>query len=337
MARFAVSDEDGSRRGLALLYGMNTLGAVAGAGLGTFFLFERFGNHTTLYIACVLNAGVAGIAWLMSRGEITPESRPAAAARSFASDGRAFASGPPRLRRYGFRLSSDGIGLVPNAQSNLRRNGVHVWSHPGRGSPRHWHRRSDVFVCWREAAPHPQWFRLHLRSGSAFRDHPVRARRPAGGPAMLLQPLEKFGFYGSVLGWFVLCSIIVLPAAIIAGIQFPMLLALLGRGRDGIGTQTGAAYAWNTAGAIAGSLAGGFGFIPIFTATGTWRLVAILLVICAFLAAIIGTRGAGQATACTSFRSYQHRCRSGLDLLYRPDRSLASQPVESAPGARSHA
>ena len=41
-------------------------------------------------------------------------------------------------------------------------------------------------------------------------------------------------------------------------------------------------------------LAGGFGFIPIFTATGTWRLVALLLVICAFLAAIIGTRGLGK-------------------------------------------
>ena len=37
MARFAVSDEDGSRRGLALLYGMNTLGAVAGACWGPSF------------------------------------------------------------------------------------------------------------------------------------------------------------------------------------------------------------------------------------------------------------------------------------------------------------
>ena len=106
-----------------------------------------------------------------------------------------------------------------------------------------------VLVCWREATPHPQWFCLHLRSGSAFRDYPVRARRPVVVLAMLLQPLGKFGFYGSVLGWFVLCSIIVLPAAIIAGIQFPMLLALLGRGRDGIGNANGSClrveYGWS--------------------------------------------------------------------------------------------
>ena len=37
MARFAVSNEDAGRRSLALLYGTNTLGAVAGAALGTFF------------------------------------------------------------------------------------------------------------------------------------------------------------------------------------------------------------------------------------------------------------------------------------------------------------
>ena len=112
--------------------------------------------------------------------------------------------------------------------------------------------------------------------------------------AMLLQPLATLGFYGSVLSWFALCSVIVLPAAIMAGIQFPMLLGLLGRGRAGIGAQTGAAYAWNTAGAIAGSLAGGFGFIPFFTATGTWKLVGILLVICAFAAVIVGQRGGGR-------------------------------------------
>src|SRR5438270_915413 len=69
-----------------------------------------------------------------------------------------------------------------------------------------------------------------------------------------------------------------------------MLLGLLGRGRDNVGSQTGAAYAWNTAGAIAGSLAGGFGFIPVLTATGTWKLVALLLVLSAFAAAIAEQR-----------------------------------------------
>ncbi|MFZ5830377.1 MAG: fused MFS/spermidine synthase, partial [Planctomycetota bacterium] len=36
-------------------------------------------------------------------------------------------------------------------------------------------------------------------------------------------------------------------------------------------------YAWNTAGAIAGSLAGGFGLLPILTAPGAWVAVVLLL------------------------------------------------------------
>src|SRR4029077_17390457 len=63
------SDEDSNRRGLALLYGMNTLGAVAGAAAGTFFLFDLFGVRKTLCLACILNAIVAGIAWVVARGE----------------------------------------------------------------------------------------------------------------------------------------------------------------------------------------------------------------------------------------------------------------------------
>ncbi len=296
MARFAVSDEDGSRRGLALLYGMNTLGAVAGAASGTFFLFERFGNHTTLYIACVLNAGVAGMAWLMSRGEITPESRPGPRSREASPEAAAaplplvlLASAATGfvfllMELVWYRMLSPICGgtaftfglILAVALLGIGLGGV-MYSFAG--TKRRPTLNGFACTCALEA--------LFVTIPFALGDRLVVL-------AMRLQPLGAMGFYGSVLSWFVLCSIIVLPVAIIAGIQFPMLLALLGRGRDGIGTQTGAAYAWNTAGAIAGSLAGGFGFIPIFTATGTWRLVALLLVACAFLAAIIGTRGLGK-------------------------------------------
>jgi spermidine synthase len=64
-----------------------------------------------------------------------------------------------------------------------------------------------------------------------------------------------------------------------AGVQFPMLIALLGRGRERVGAHTGLAYAANTAGAIAGALAGGFGLLPALTVLGSWKLVAWLLVI----------------------------------------------------------
>ena len=57
-----------------------------------------------------------------------------------------------------------------------------------------------------------------------------------------------------------------LPAAVVAGFQFPLLVSLLGRGGRDVGRHTARAYALNTAGAIVGSLAGGFGLMPVFTA-----------------------------------------------------------------------
>jgi spermidine synthase len=42
-ARAAVSSEDVQRRAVGLVYGANTLGAVTGAAIGTFYCFENLG------------------------------------------------------------------------------------------------------------------------------------------------------------------------------------------------------------------------------------------------------------------------------------------------------
>src|SRR4029077_10713722 len=50
-----------------LLYGSNTLGAVAGALLSTFLLVESLGTRMTLWIACAVNAVVGLAAVRMAR------------------------------------------------------------------------------------------------------------------------------------------------------------------------------------------------------------------------------------------------------------------------------
>src|SRR5204862_3455249 len=97
-----------------------------------------------------------------------------------------------------------------------------------------------------------------------------------------------------------LCSLVVLPTALVAGVQFPLLIALLGKGTKLVGSQTGAAYAWNTLGALAGSLAGGFGFIPMFSAPGVWRMVIVLLCALALTAAFIALPRHGHWTRITA-------------------------------------
>src|SRR5262249_10339534 len=110
--------------------------------------------------------------------------------------------------------------------------------------------------------------------------------------AILTRPLGGFGFYGSVASWILITGIVVLPAAAVSGYQFPLLVALLGRGRPNIAEDVGYAYAWNTGGTIVGSLAGGFGLLPLLTAPGACRLsVALLAVLGAVIALLPAGRG----------------------------------------------
>ena len=108
--------------------------------------------------------------------------------------------------------------------------------------------------------------------------------------ALFLKDLKSFGFGGDVLAWTVMTSIVVLPAAFVSGIQFPLLIGLLGRGRRDVGRHVGMTCAWNTVGAILGSLAGGFGLIPLLSAPGSWLAVAALLGLLALAAIVLLVR-----------------------------------------------
>jgi hypothetical protein len=46
----------------------------------------------------------------------------------------------------------------------------------------------------------------------------------------LLRSFEPLGFSGTVAGWTVVAGCVVLPAALVAGFQFPLPLALLASG-----------------------------------------------------------------------------------------------------------
>src|SRR5262249_52153934 len=48
--------------------------------------------------------------------------------------------------------------------------------------------------------------------------------------AGVLRPLGAIGFGSQIFGWLLVTSIVVLPAAVVSGIQFPLLVALLGSG-----------------------------------------------------------------------------------------------------------
>jgi spermidine synthase len=113
--------------------------------------------------------------------------------------------------------------------------------------------------------------------------------------ALILRSLAVYGFLGQVLGWLVVAGIVVFPAALVSGIQFPVLIALIGEGRANVGKQLGQAFGWNTVGAMAGSLAGGFGLLSLLTAPGVWKLAVILLAASAVFALVLELRRGKEA------------------------------------------
>ncbi|APR81404.1 Spermidine synthase [Minicystis rosea] len=294
-AKAVESEDDAGRRNLALLYGANTLGAVTGAAASTFVLLEVFGADRMLWIACVLNALVGAIALVVTH-RATDDGMAAAAPRLEASGASPEESAvPPRfvlaasaIVGFAFLLmelvwyrmlapilggSSYTFGLI----LVLALLGVGL----GGAAYGVWMERRPAtlaglaLTCALEA--------LCLAVPFALGD------RLALG-ALAVRDLGALGFGSLVFGWSLIAAIVVLPAAFVSGVQFPLLIALLGRGSRGVGAHVGLAYAWNTVGAIVGSLAGGFGLLPIFTAPGVWRGVVILLGVLGVVAAWLAHR-----------------------------------------------
>ena len=288
-ARAVVPPDDIERRSIGLLYGMNTLGAVTGAIAGTFYCFENFGNRLTLWLAAVLNVFIALTALHFSKSMPDFKRGAKSANESDKTQARttnpAFVFGAAGLVGFAFFLmelvwyrmlgpllggSTFSFGLIlAVALLGIGLGGVAYMR----------------FGLKRSASLY--FFALTCAVEALFIAVPYALGDRIAMAAMLLRPLGTIGFHGHVMAWTTLCLMVVFPAAFVAGLQFPLLIALLGKGRKGVGSQTGAAYAWNTTGALVGSLAGGFGFIPMFSAPGVWRIVIVLLSGLAIAAALL--------------------------------------------------
>ena len=277
-ARAVEDDADRGRRNLAALYGTNTLGAVAGTLLCTFILLEQCGQRLTLWLACALNVVVALLARALANRDL--EERSEREANSDVSEDASSSSLPPArfvliaaaatgciflaMELVWYRMLSPILGgstftfglILAVALFGIGIGGAAYALRSERSVPT---LRGFAMLCLCEA--------LFLIVPFALGDRVAIF-------ALLLQPLGALGFYGLCFGWSLVCCAVVLPAAVISGWQFPHLIALLGRGRQDVGQQVGLAYAWNTAGSIVGSLAGGFGLLPLVSAPGAWRLCA---------------------------------------------------------------
>ena len=285
-ARGATAGNDVRRQHVAALYALNSLGAVVGCIVSTFFLLEALGNHQTLWLAAAVNLLIAMFARQLDRAteppaDVTvaePERHEAHAPASFvllASGVVGFAFFLMELvwyRMLGPLLGGTVFTFSLILALALVGIGLGGLVYALAGSKRAPSLRGFAWTCLLEACAMAGAFALGDRLALL---------------ALVLQPLGRAAFAAEVLGWSVVSAVVVLPAAIIAGYQFPMLIALLGSGRKQVGRQIGLAYATNTIGAIVGSLAGGFGLLPWLSAPGAWRFATVSLVVLGAAAVVL--------------------------------------------------
>ena len=290
MARAVTREGDTSRRDVAALYALNTLGAVIGCVAATFVLLEALGTRQTLWLAAAVNLLIAMCARALDRSmqpladtaAETPAETPASTTVSPVNAAASTAAAP----MFFLLAASASVGfaffllelvwyrlLAPLLGGSVFTFGlVLAMALVGVGLGG----LAYALAAANRPATLVAFATTCLLEGAA-----VAATYALGDGVALMAlsmgSLRAAGFLAQTLGWTLVTAVVVLPPAIVAGYQFPLLIALFGRGRDQVGRQIGAAYAANTAGAIAGSLAGGFGLLPWLSAPGAWQLVAALL------------------------------------------------------------
>jgi spermidine synthase len=289
VVRAAGQAGDVYRRTVALLYGINTLGAVCGVLAATFLLLEHLGTRLTILSGAALNVAVALAAFALAartpaaadggvEGSVelqvpTREQRDAVSPDSPALP-NAFILAAAALTGFCFflmeivwyRMLSPLLGgttytfglILAVALAGIGSGGLLSFL-----LGRHVRPTARLFAatCGLEALG------LALAFGLGDRLAVL---------AIALRP-DDSGLAPLAAGWAVVTAIVVFPPALVAGFQFPLLIALLGRGRRDVGRHTGAVYAWNTGGSIAGALVGGFGLLPLLGAPRCWQLTVLLL------------------------------------------------------------
>jgi len=273
-ARWMESDVEGASR-MGLLYGANTMGAVAGSVLAGFYLLRVFDLTVATFAAAALNVAVALISLavaarssyepLNARGEpglVALEGRWAVYASIAISGACALGAEVLWTRLLGLLLGATvytfsiilavfliGLGIGSGAGSLLARQ---------LRSP-----RFALGCCQMLLAAAVAWTAYMLADSLPYWPvNPLISSRP------------WFTFQVDI----VRCLWAILPAALLWGASFPLALASIASPDEDSGRMAGGIYAANTAGAILGALAFSLLLVPHI---GSGRSEGVLIVLSA--------------------------------------------------------
>ncbi len=262
---------------LARLYWVNTAGAVAGTFAAGFLFLPVLGLRLTVAVAVGLNILAGGLALLLSRTETNT------AAASVVGSVPDTGSEPSRFLLACFavvgasamayeigwtRLLSTQLGSSTYSFTLMLATfltGIVIGSAAFEWWTRHHEVHRTTFAVTQT-----------LTALAALAFLVSFPRIPEILPPILRATHESFR--GLVLAQFATSALAMLPAAIVFGFNFPVVMLLLSppsskksSSHAGDSAAVGRAYAWNTLGAIVGATAVGFWLLPLM---GSYRLLA---------------------------------------------------------------
>lgn len=275
LSRALVGESRQLGRSLSWLYGVNTLGACAGAGLAGWFLLPAFGLTTSLLITAGLNLGLGALAWLLGwawpgqttlpptlREEVASSSPTALAAPAMALAGLASMALQLGWTRALAQLLGSSVYAFSTTLAvflaGLGLGGALFSVLPASRHPRSWHLGLTLFLTGVAAA------------GSYL----VLGWLP--GLALQLNRFVRPDILGTVLPTAGLAALVILPPTLLMGLALPLASALEARRRDALGRGLSAVYSANTAGCIAGAALAGLVAIPFLGVQTTLKLAALV-------------------------------------------------------------
>jgi spermidine synthase len=250
------------------LYAANTLGAMTGLAIVSFWTIGRWGETSTILLAVALNAAAASGAALLSRGAgpvpVAPSAAPAAAALRPSLVLGLFAVSGFCALGYEIIWARQLVLLLGNSTYAFAMLLLVYLGGIGAGS---------LLPIDLGDSPTEAFATLLAALGFAAVLSLASYRFMGLGidsPEFLYSPLRRFSDFPLL---FAQAIVIILPVALMLGALFPIAVKVCSRSCDEA-TAVGRLYAWNTAGGIAGSLWAGFAGLSWLGAHRSFLLLA---------------------------------------------------------------
>jgi spermidine synthase len=313
LARYAVTDDRQIGPRVGLLYAVNTLGAVAGTLVAAFMLLPSMGLGRTIWVGVAANLFVFLVAAWMAKqsagatmrtssqgsirqGPAIPDELPRAKLIlpiMLVSGAASFSYEVLWTRLLGHVLGASVFAFATMLASFL--TGIALGSAAGSRLARS---RSGSMIAFGVV-------QFCIATASLL-SYALLAQLPD------LARTTGAGVHAGLAANAAICAMILLPGAFFIGATFPLAVRILAREVSDAGASSARVYAWNTIGAIGGSIASGVLLLPMLHFGGTIvATVAVNLGLMAMIALLmkpVGKRSLGV-------------CAAGVALLVfvRPD------------------